>query len=329
MALAIALAAPACSSDAPKPRSPSPEAPARNPLAGQSFYVDPASPAAVQAMDWTSEGRAQDAAAMEELAARPTAAWFTEGSDVASRARSLMLRAARAGKTAVVVAYYIPGRDCGSYSAGGAPSAASYREWVAALARGIGKHPAAVILEPDAIAQAVTGCLSAAARAERYALLRFAVRTLAARPRVVVYLDAGNPGWVRPPLATAAARFSAPAIRAADGFALNVSNFYRTATTLRYGLALSRALMKAHFVVDTSRNGNGPAGADDRGGPRWCNPPGRAVGRDPTTSTAQGLVDAYLWVKEPGVSDGACRAGAPPAGEWWPEYALELVRNGQ
>jgi endoglucanase len=38
-------------------------------------------------------------------------------------------------------------------------------------------------------------------------------------------------------------------------------------------------------------------------------------------------VDAYLWVKQPGASDGTCRAGAPPAGHWWPEYALQLVRN--
>jgi endoglucanase len=328
VALAIALAAPACSSDIPAPRSPSAEGPAGNPLAGQSFYVDPASPAAIQTADWRVEGRTQHAAALQRLAARPTAAWLADGSAVASRVRSLTRRAARADKTAVLVAYYVPGRDCGSYSAGGAPSAASYREWVRALARGIGNRPAAVILEPDAIPQAVTGCLSAAARAERYALLRFAVRTLAAHPRAVVYLDAGNPGWIKPPSRLVRPLRSAGA-ETADGVALNVSNFYRTATTLRYGLALSRALGKAHFVIDTSRNGNGPVRADDRGGPAWCNPPGRAVGKDPTTNTGQHLLDAYLWVKVPGVSDGACRPGAPRAGEWWPEYALELVRNRQ
>jgi endoglucanase len=326
--LAAALAASACSSDTPATRPPSPDGPAGNPLAGLSFYVDPAGPAAMQAADSMAEGRAQDAAAMQRLAARPTAAWFADRSAVASRVRSLTRRAARADRTAVLVAYYVPGRDCGSYSAGGAPSAASYREWVRALARGIGNRPAVVILEPDAIPQAVTGCLSAAARAERYALLRFAVRTLAAHPRAVVYLDAGNPGWIKPPSRLVRPLRSAGA-ETADGVALNVSNFYRTATTLRYGLALSRALGKAHFVIDTSRNGNGPVRADDRGGPAWCNPPGRAVGKDPTTNTGQHLLDAYLWVKVPGVSDGACRPGAPRAGEWWPEYALELVRNRQ
>ena len=47
---------------------------------------------------------------------------------------------------------------------------------------------------------------------------------------------------------------------------------------------------------------------------------------DPTTDTGQGLVDAYLWVKEPGTSDGTCRGG-PAAGQWRPQYALELARN--
>ncbi|MCW2873942.1 glycoside hydrolase family 6 protein, partial [Actinacidiphila oryziradicis] len=39
-------------------------------------------------------------------------------------------------------------------------------------------------------------------------------------------------------------------------------------------------------------------------------------------------VDAYLWVKRPGESDGSCR-GAPPAGQWWSDYALRLARAAQ
>ena len=111
----------------------------------------------------------------------------------------------------------------------------------------------------------------------------------------------------------------------AHGFALNVANFETTADNVRYGTALSRLLGGAHFVVDTSRNGNGPAqvGAGDR---HWCNPPGRRLGAVPTTRTGHRLVDAYLWIKRPGESDGACGNGAPPAGQWWPEYALALAR---
>ena len=37
-------------------------------------------------------------------------------------------------------------------------------------------------------------------------------------------------------------------------------------------------------------------------------------------------LDALLWVKHPGDSDGTCNGG-PKAGMWWEKYALDLVRN--
>ncbi|MYR13850.1 endoglucanase, partial [Streptomyces sp. SID724] len=46
----------------------------------------------------------------------------------------------------------------------------------------------------------------------------------------------------------------------------------------------------------------------------------------PTTDTGDDRLDAYLWIKRPGDSDGTCRGG-PPAGDWWPEYALGLARR--
>jgi endoglucanase len=96
-------------------------------------------------------------------------------------------------------------------------------------------------------------------------------------------------------------------------------------------------------VVDTSRNGLGawkpPAGtypdAQD-----WCNPPARGVGVRPTVKSGVPLVDAYLWVKTIGDSDGTCTRGTagqgdpvyggatdPAAGAWWPEQAQTLARN--
>jgi endoglucanase len=309
-------------------REPAPLAKAgSNPLAGQLLYVDPANPASQQARRWRAEGRGADAAAMARLGKRPTALWLTESTGVGARVRERTTRAAKAGRTSLLVAYHVPGRDCGSYSAGGSGSPAAYRAWVRAFARGIGTRPATVILEPDAVPQAVVeSCLSDASKAERYALLADAVRTFAGLPNVAVYIDAGNPGFVRP-VERLLAPLRASGIKAADGFALNVSNFFRTGRVIEYGRALSRRLGGAHFVIDTSRNGNGPSFHDDPGGPKWCNPPGRAIGRSPTTRTGQRKVDAYLWVKQPGASDGSCRAGAPPAGHWWPEYALSLVRN--
>ncbi len=111
----------------------------------------------------------------------------------------------------------------------------------------------------------------------------------------------------------------------ADGFALNVSNFQTDqASSVVRRQPCRAALGGKHFVVDTSRNGNGPY----TGTESWCNPPGRALGAPPTTATGRPRLDAYLWIKRPGESDGTCRGG-PAAGQWWPAYALELARNAR
>ena len=139
--------------------------------------MDPQGPAALQARRWRSEGRAADAAAVTRLAKRPTATWFADSAEIAARVREASSKAAKAGRSALLVAYHVPGRDCGSYSAGGSGSPSAYRTWVRGFARGIGARRATVILEPDAIAQAVVeSCLSDAAKAERYALLADAVQ---------------------------------------------------------------------------------------------------------------------------------------------------------
>ncbi|MEX5300212.1 glycoside hydrolase family 6 protein [Kocuria sp. CPCC 205292] len=104
----------------------------------------------------------------------------------------------------------------------------------------------------------------------------------------------------------------------------------------------SRPGALAHFVIDTSRNGRG-AWTPEQSYPdpqEWCNPPGRGLGRTPTADTGNELADAFLWIKIPGESDGECHRGLgagatdpawgighPPAGAWFPEQALDLIRN--
>lgn len=126
--------------------------------------------------------------------------------------------------------------------------------------------------------------------------------------------------------------------------ALNTSGI-----NLRYANVLAGATPTTRFVIDTSRNGHGPwqapvyqfpgpFGTDPQD---WCNPPGRGNGLRPTTATGHDLLDAYLWVKIPGESDGECnRSLGPPgetvdpewgridpgAGAWFVEQALELAR---
>jgi len=77
-------------------------------------------------------------------------------------------------------------------------------------------------------------------------------------------------------------------------------------------------------VIDTSRNGAGPAPDSEL---NWCNPSGRALGTPPTVATGGAHADAYLWIKRPGESDGTCGKGDPPAGTFVNQYAIDLART--
>jgi endoglucanase len=223
----------------------------------------------------------------------------------------------------LLVAYDIPDRDCGSHSAGGAADADDYRQWIREFAEGIGNRKAVVILEPDALADLPTpDCLSPEQKRTRLDLLSDAVSVLKSQPQIAVYIDAGNARWVR--ARDVAALLKQAGIAKADGFALNVSNFITTDESLRYGMDVSHLAGNKHFIIDTSRNGQGMAPRDE-----WCNPDGRGLGPPPTTRTGNSLCDAYAWIKSPGESDGdgpECHDG-PPAGRWWPEYALGLCQR--
>jgi endoglucanase len=295
-----------------------------SPLAADAFYLDPNSPAAQQEAAWREAGRAVDANHIDKIARRPQAKWLTaDPARVAAETRDLISRAATAHQTAVLVAYNIPHRDCGGFSSGGARDTAAYRTWIDAVIHGIGDAHPVVVLEPDAVPDTLSGCLPAPQRNERIALLAEAGAALS-RHGARVYLDAGHPRWINDTTALTGALRDAGITQLA-GFSLNVSNFYPTAEVTAYGHELSGKLGNAHFIVDTSRNGNGTAlGSDPL---TWCNPPNRALGQPPTTTTGDPQLDALLWIKNPGISDGACRSGEPPAGRWWPDYALGLAQR--
>ncbi|MEU1053646.1 glycoside hydrolase family 6 protein [Streptomyces sp. NPDC005876] len=316
---ALGLAA-GCSS-APDVDEASVAAPVSTRPADSPFWVDPDSPAARQSRQWRKQGRAEDAGLLQRIAGQPAALWPAGEIDPAPLVGRAARAAMAAGRTALFTAYNIPHRDCGQHSAGGAADAAAYRQWIGRFADALGDAEALVVLEPDAVAHIVDGCTPGELHAEREQLLGEAIARLKRQPNTAVYLDAGNPSWITDP-----GKLVEPLKRAgidrADGFALNVSNFQTTEDSTRYGKLLSAGLGGKHFVIDTSRNGNGPLPGV------WCNPPGRALGTRPTTGTGDPAVDAYLWVKRPGESDGTC-AGGPDAGRWWPQYALELARNSR
>ena len=146
-------------------------------------------------------------------------------------------------------------------------------------------------------------------------------------------------------------------------------------TTAWYAQNMGNAVATTHFVIDASRNGNGPNNMQTYAtapynqpssvigtlaSGNWCNPPGAGLGVLPTTNTGVPLLDAYLWVKTPGQSDGQCDAAGgvrawdysdytqpgwpttaaaqalfdplwgtddPAAGAWFPQQALQLAQD--
>ena len=284
-----------------------------DPLDGVDFY-GPNAGAVAQSTTWATS-RPADAAVMKRLGDTATATWFSGGdSDVATAVQRATDAAAAVGKVPVLVAYNITDRDCGSHSAGGAKTEALYAAWVHDFATVVGNRKAVVIIEPDALSQFCGNPVESALRLRE---IRKAVDEFTALPNTVVYLDAGHAKWITP--SVMADRLKLVGIEKVRGFAVNVAAYATNADSTAYGLAISAAVGNKRFVIDTSRNGAGSNG-------EWCNPMGRSLGLSPTSSTDNPTVDAYVWIKTPGVSDGPCNGG-PAAGKFWADYALGMARR--
>ncbi|MEU9180049.1 glycoside hydrolase family 6 protein [Streptomyces sp. NPDC048550] len=152
----------------------------------------------------------------------------------------------------------------------------------------------------------------------------------------------GHPDWC-------ASQYYSPAAPndGQPGNAVNVddpSTWHWTDLWFQQNVAAPPAQELTHLVVDTGRDGRGawtpPAGKYSGDPQTWCNAPGRGIGARPTANTRVPLVDAYLWIKTVGQSDGECNRSIPggttdpeygvvdpAAGVWWPEQAKSLVRN--
>ncbi len=285
-----------------------------NPIAGDPFYVDPQDSAVTEENALLGQGNTSEAAQIERIASQPEAIWLT-GDGTGSLVPGIMSAAASSGTVPVFVIYNIPDRDCGGYSSGGASGASDYESFINSVVSGLGHGKALVIVEPDALTYMIQGCLPSSDGQ----LIDYAVQQLDTDPNASVYVDAGNPGWES--ASSEANELTQVLGSTRAGFAVNVSNFVSTATDITYGTAISQATGGRHFVVDTSRNGGSVASG------QWCNPAGAGIGADPTTATGNALVDAFLWVKGVGESDGTCNGG-PSAGQFWLSYALSLVANG-
>ncbi len=84
---------------------------------------------------------------------QPQAVWLNGGTpkDAKKQAKKIVKAAADQHAVPVLVAYNIPFRDCAQFSAGGATTKQEYFDWIDAVADGIGKAEAVVMLEPDSL----------------------------------------------------------------------------------------------------------------------------------------------------------------------------------
>jgi len=399
------------------------------------FIPEPPSGAVQQVESLLKQGELKNALLITAMETVPQAVWLTSGtpSEVSATVTSTLREAAFERAVPMLVLYNIPGRDCGSYSAGGAENTADYETWINAIAAAIGGQKVVIVLEPDALADLPSDCgynLPAATvaqlTADRYTQINYAVTTLETESQTLVYMDAGNSHWQAVPIM--AQRLVQAGIQQAQGFFTNVSNFnlndyestydtwvseciafgndpeqggwrlgnysycasqyyspYGTVnpddistwvyTDEWYTANMGTAVPTTHFVIDTSRSGQGPLDASIYANPpynqptsvvqtltngSWCNPPARGLGTHPTANTGVSLLDAYLWVKTPGESDGTCDAAGgarawdyadytqpgwpmdaadqalfdplwglddPIAGAWFPQQALDLAQR--
>jgi endoglucanase len=238
--------------------------------------------------------RAAGADWLQPIAGQPQARWINSPQDVDTL--PALLQAARAQQALpVLVAYWIPDRGCSEHKQG-APTAAAYRDWIGAMISRLGSTRAVVVLEPDALP---ADCFDAG----RARLMAETVRRLEAAGHSV-YIDAGHAAWKS--TGDTAERLLEAGIGDAEGFAVNVSNRQTTAASVAWGRELSDLVGHRPFVVDVSRNGVGPPPKRKGSDEEWCNPAHQALGPPPTTRTGLAGVDALLWIKRPGESDGKC-----------------------
>lgn len=309
-----------------------PPPPGDNPLEGATFYRNSDANLAGTVIRKIRRSKPEAARLLRAIADQPEAKRFGSFNSKPGLAVARFLERAQAdepGTVPLLSTYRLAHINCGRVTDTPA-EAARYRKWYRKFAEGIGNHRVVVFLEIDALITAP--CLSGSGLQVRVGELRSAIDSLAALPHAVVYVDAGASDAHHK-------RFIASLLRKVgvhriQGFFTNSTHQNRTTLEIAYANYLSRQTGGKHYVINTATNGKGALRPRDRvrhGNSIRCNAPGRGLGPRPTTEVPARWprLDGLFWIANPGRSAGPCVRGrrAPPTGEFWLDYALELVRN--
>ncbi|EAT76142.2 hypothetical protein SNOG_16444 [Parastagonospora nodorum SN15] len=281
---------------------------------------------------------------------------------------------------AALVIYDLPGRDCAAKASNGelpVGSLETYKtEYIDPIVAIFKKYPniaIALVIEPDSLPNLVTNANLQTCKdsAEGYRKgVAYALKSLNL-PNIAMYIDAGHGGWLgwndnlKPgakELATVYKDAGSP--KQVRGVSTNVAGWnaydlspgeFSKATDAQYNKAQNEKLFVSMFspelksagmpgqaIIDTARNG--VTGLRKEWGD-WCNVKGAGFGVRPTGNTGNTLVDAFVWVKPGGESDGTSDSSAtrydsfcgkddafkpsPEAGQWHQAYFEELVKNAK
>jgi len=306
-----------------------------NPLQGARFFVDREWSLASVAIKKYKRRNPQAAARLGVIAAEPETKRFGTWTKRPRFEISTFLQRvqqADPGAIPLVATYRLKHLQCGGVS-DSAADVASYKRWYDEFAAGIGNQPIVLFYEIDALI--TMKCLSGPGRAARIEEVRYAIDVLSKLPHAVVYVDAGSGLAHGAPYI--AAKLRQVGVRKIQGFFTNATHQNWTRREIRY----ARKLVKltggsAHYVINTSGNGRGPAIPRDRvkeGNSYRCNAPTNGLGPRPTSDVPakyKGL-DGFFWIGNPGRSAGRCALKlyrrVPPTGSFWLDYALKLIRN--
>jgi endoglucanase len=319
--------------DALNPLALDPPPPGKNPLEGARFYTNPSRNLAGTVIRQIRHRRPQAAALLRVIAEEPETKRFGGFNDQPGAAVSQYLATAHRddpGAVPLIATYRLKHVSCGGY-ADPPEEVERYKRWYEAFARGIGSHRVVLFYEIDALI--TTKCLSRIGLRRRIDEVRTAIGLLAPLPHAVVYVDAGAGDAHN-------VRYIARLLRRVgvgriQGFFTNSTHQNWTRREIRYGRELVRRLRgKPHYVINTAANGRGPLIPRSRvrfGNSFRCNAPGRGLGPKPTAVLPKRYrnLDGLFWIGNPGRSAGACSKtpNPPPAGRFWVDYALELIRN--
>ncbi len=284
----------------------------QQPKDSDPYWVNPDGNAAQQVATYEKAGKKADAELIRKIAEQPTGEWLTPEN---RRAGGAWLHRGRReggpGRAARPLQH--PAPRLRPVLAAAAPRTATRTGLSSTRSpRASSDRPATVILEPDAVLHMVDGCTAEEFHEERYDLLKGAIEHAQ-----VPEEHEGLPGRGQRRLGQARRRSSSPCGGRASTRPTASRSTCRTSTPPRTPSPTARSSPRRWA---TSRSSSTPAatatGRTPRATPRkhWCNPPGRALGEAPTTKTADALVDAYLWVKRPGESDGECKGGPEGGG---------------